>query len=366
MAFNFNTMNTSKKTKIAPFQLTYSPQVPELLHCLGCSLLLSTFQAGKLIAISPKDENNMVQLTRNFNRPMGITFSDAFQKMALASFNEVIQFRNSPQLAASYPIKTNVYDGLYVPTQTNYTGKLDLHDLSYGDNDTLYAVNTLFSCICTFDTHSNFVPYWTPYFISELKPEDRCHLNGMALLNGKPKYATAFATTNREFGWKEDFTKTGVLVDVDTQEIILEELGMPHTPRIINGELYLLLSATGQLVKVDIKNKSYKVITELNGFVRGMSFYEDYLFVGMNKLRQNSSSFSHLDVAKLSNYSGIKIVHLLSGSLQGYLQYTSSVDEIYDVEVLPNILRPNILNTITDAFTQSILTDDMAFWMKTI
>ena len=359
-------MNSDKKPKISPFELIHSSQVPELLHRLGCSLLLSTFQAGKLIAISPKDENSMVQLTRNFNRPMGITFSNEYQKMALACFNEVIQFRNSSQLAKSYPNKANVYDSLYIPTQTNYTGKLDLHDLSYGENDQLYAVNTLFSCICTFDATANFVPYWQPDFISDLEPEDRCHLNGMALLNGKPKYATAFATSNKELGWKENLTKTGVLIDVETNEIILTGLGMPHTPRIINDELYLLLSATGQLVKVDVENKSYKVIVELNGFVRGMSFYEDYLFIGMNKLRKNSSSFAHLDVAKLSDFAGIKIIHLPSGSLQGYLQYTSSVDEIYDVEVLPNLLRPNILNTITDLFTQSILTEDMAFWMKTV
>ncbi|KFC20339.1 TIGR03032 family protein [Chryseobacterium sp. FH1] len=357
-------MSTDKQPKISPFQLTYSSQVPELLHRLGCSLILSTFQAGKLIAISPKDENNLIQLARNFNRPMGITFADAYQKMALASFNEVIQFRNSPRLAMGYPSKANVYDSLYVPTQTNYTGKSDLHDLSYGEDNQLYAVNTLFSCICTFDSNSNFVPYWKPDFISELQPEDRCHLNGMALLNGKPKYATAFAKSNKEMGWKENLTKTGVLIDVETQEIILEGLGMPHTPRIIEGELYLLLSATGQLIKVDIEAKSYKIVIELNGFVRGMSFYEDYLFVGMNKLRQNSSSFAHLDVAKLSDFAGIKIVHLPTGSLQGYLQYTSSVDEIYDVEVLPDLLRPNILNTVTDTFAQSILTDDMAFWMR--
>ncbi len=350
--------------KIAPFQLTHTPQVPEILHRLGCSIILSTFQAGKLIAISPKDENSMVQLARNFTRPMGITFSDAYQKMALASFNEVIQFRNVPRLAASYPNKPNVYDSLYIPTQTNYTGRLDLHDLSYGKDDQLFAVNTLFSCICTFDANYNFIPYWQPDFITELKPEDRCHLNGMALLDGKPKYATAFATTNSSSAWRKNLTKTGVLIDIETNEIILEGLGMPHTPRIINGELYLLLSATGQLIKVDIEQKTYKVITELNGFARGMSFYEDYLFVGMNKLRENSSSFAHLDVAKLENFAGIKIVHLPSGSLQGILQYQSSVDEIYDVEVLPEVFRPNILNNSTELFMQAINTENMSFWQR--
>ncbi|GLB52960.1 TIGR03032 family protein [Neptunitalea chrysea] len=352
------------KPDITPFQLTYSAQVPEILHRLRCSILLSTFQAGKLIAISSKDEDSMVQLARNFNRPMGITFSDEYNKMALASFNEVIQFRNSNVLAKTYPVQQNRYDSLYLPMQSNYTGQLDLHDLSYGESGELYAVNTMFSCICTFDANYNFKPYWKPHFISELKPEDRCHLNGMALKDGKPKYATAFAVSDTPTGWKKDLTRTGILIDIETQEIILEGLGMPHTPRIINGELYVLLSATGQLIKVDVENKKYTVVTELHGFVRGMSFYKDYLFIGMNKLRKNSSSFAHLDVAKLSDFAGIKIVHLPSGSLQGYLKYLSSVDEIYDVELLPGVMRPNILNNITDNFKKSILTEEHAFWIE--
>ena len=41
-----------------------------------------------------------------------------------------------------------------------------------------------FSCLCKFTLAYNFSPKWKPYFISEILPEDRCHLNGLALENG--------------------------------------------------------------------------------------------------------------------------------------------------------------------------------------
>ncbi|MBU2921998.1 TIGR03032 family protein [Winogradskyella psychrotolerans] len=348
---------------ISPFQLEHTPQVPELLYKLQCSIVLSTFQAGKIVTLSPINEDRITQLARNFNRPMGITFTDNYEKLAIACENEVIQLKNSEILAKNYPKKPNTYSNMYFPMSTNYTGKLDLHDLSYGTDNELYAINTLFSCISTFDNDYNFKSYWKPDFITELKPEDRCHLNGMAMKDGKPKYVTAFNTGNTAKSWQKDLTKTGVLIDVDTNEIILSGLGMPHTPRFINGKLYLLLSATGQLVEVDIENKSYTEVINLNGFVRGMSFYKDYIFIGLSKLRQNSSSFAHLDVAKFSNYAGVAIVHLPTKSYQGLLKYKTSVDEIYDLEILPDFLRPNILNNFTETHRQAILADDSCYWI---
>ena len=89
----------------------------------------------------------------------------------------------------------------------------------------------------------------------------------------------------------------------------------------------------------------------------------DYLFIGLSKLRQNSSSFAHLDVAKLTNYAGVAIVHLPTKSYQGLLKYKTSVDEIYDLEILPDFLRPNILNNLTDVHRQTILTEDSCYWV---
>ena len=107
-----------------------------------------------------------------------------------------------------------------------------------------------FSCLCKVDDHYSFTPYWTPPFVSQLAHEDRCHLNGMAMEDGLPRYATAFNKGDKRQSWRENVTTTGILMDVHSNETICEGLPMPHSPRLYDGKLYLLLSATGELVTI--------------------------------------------------------------------------------------------------------------------
>jgi uncharacterized protein (TIGR03032 family) len=347
--------------ELAPFSCSYSPNVPELLLKLDCSLAISTYQAGKVIFLSPKDENHLIQLPRTFNKPMGIAFLEKPDKMALACKDEVIVFANSHDLAISYPLKKHVYDSLYIPRTTYHVGPLDIHDLSWGENG-LYAVNTLFSCIITIDDNYNFSPYWIPSFIKELKSEDRCHLNGMVMIDERPKYATAFNQGNSYQSWRERVTTDGVLIDLDSNELIAANLSMPHSPRLFNNGLYMLLSATGEVVKVDPLNGSYVVVARLDGFVRGMAHYKDFLFVGLSKLRQNSSTFAKLEIAAKALYAGIAIIHLPTGSFYGEIKYHASVDEIYDIQVLPGKIRPNIFNTIQPEYKSGLSIPGSTYW----
>ena len=353
------------QSSIGPFSCQYTPQIPELLLRLNCTLAISTYQAGKLILLSPKDENSLVQLPRHFEKAMGIAEDKENDKLAIALKNEVIIFRNSTELARHYPRSPQKYDALYMPRVTYHTGPLDIHDLSFGKEGKLFAVNTLFSCLITIDDNYNFTPYWTPPFIDKLVSEDRCHLNGMAMKDGLPKYATAFNQGNSHQSWRENVTKTGVVFDVDTNEVIAENLAMPHTPRLFNNELYVLLSASGELVKIDVNTGRYDVIVKVDGFVRGMSLHKDYLFIGLSKLRKNSSTFGKLDFAEKANQSGVLVVHLPTGSIAGKITYLSSLDEIYDVHVIADKIRPNILNTLTPDYTLGLMTPQSTYWAKT-
>lgn len=346
----------------APFSMAYTPQMPELLFNLKCTLAVSTFQAGKLIFISPKDQNSLIQLPRNFEKPMGFSFSEDYQQMALACKDEVVVFKSSAQLAAHYPNKPNTYDALYMPRLTYHTGALDVHDLHFGADEKLYAVNTLFSCIVTFDSHYNFTPVWMPPQITELVSEDRCHLNGMAMQDGKPKYASAFNQGNAHQSWRENITKTGVIFDIESNEIVATGLAMPHSPKIYNNNLYVLQSATGELTQIDVATGKQTAVANIGGFVRGMTLVGDYLFVAKSKLRQNSSTFAKLDFAEKANQCGIVAVHLPTGSIAGTIFYQSSVDEIYDLHAVPNLSRPNILNTKTDDYTLGLTTPGATYW----
>ena len=358
-------MNKKKNIQVlAPFSCKFTTQIPQLLQQLNCSIAISTYQAGKVVFISAKNEKSLIQIPRNFEKAMGIAEDTQNDKIAIACKDEVIVFRNSNDLAKFYPKSPNKYDSLYLPRATFHTGAIDIHDLNFGDDGELYAVSTLFSSIVKIDDNFNFIPFWTPPFIDKITSEDRCHLNGMAMKNGKPKYATAFNNGNTSQSWRDKITETGIIIDVEKNTIIAEGLAMPHTPRIFNDELYVLLSATGELVKVNTEDGTYDVIIKIEGFVRGMSLYKDYLFIGISKLRKKSSTFGKLPFARKANEAGIVVVHLPTKIIVGKLTYLNSLDEIYDIHILANKLRPNILNTLTEDHKKGLMIPETTFWRK--
>lgn len=353
-------MNTVK-----PFSCIFSPQIPELLNALNCSLAISTYQAGKVIFISPHEGNErLIQLPRTFNKPMGISFQeDDYGKMAIACKDEVIIFRDSKPLAQYYPKSPNTYDSLYMPRVQYKTNYLDIHDIAFGD-DGIYGVNTLFSCIIKLSEDYNFEPVWQPKFISKISSEASCHLNGMIMEDGKPCIATCFNQGDTQQSWRKELKTGGVMIDIESNELIATRLAMPHSPRLINGKIYCLMSATGELVEIDRESGKVTSLVSLNGFVRGMCHYKDYLFVGLSKLRANSSTFAELMPTLTNNRAGIAIIHLPTASLQGEIIYETSVDEIYDVQVLPDSLRPNIMSPENEDSKLGVTIPATSFWAR--
>jgi uncharacterized protein (TIGR03032 family) len=347
---------------MTPFSATYSPQIPELLILLQCSIALTTYQAGKLVLISPnQNKESLITLPRSFHKPMGMAIEG--NNLAIASKDEVILLENSPELAQHYPGNPNTYDTLWLPRVTFYTGQVDMHDIAFG-HDGIYAVNTSFSCICKVDGNYNFKPIWQPHFIDSLVSEDRCHLNGMVMINGKPKYVTALGSGNSMQSWRADIVAGGVLMDIEQNEILLQGLSMPHSPKWYNNELYFLQSANGTLSRFDFSKQQAIPLKKFDGFCRGLSIHQDYAFIGFSKLRKNSSTFAKLSFSDQANFAGIKIIHLPTLAEVGEIRYQTSVDEIYEVMVLPNTLRPNVLNTMNEVHKQALAIPGATFWAQ--
>ncbi|MEM7039135.1 MAG: DUF4915 domain-containing protein, partial [Bacteroidota bacterium] len=189
-------------------------------------------------------------------------------------------------------------------------------------------------------------------------------LNGMVLQAGRPKYVTAFGTGDTIQSWRPTVTKTGILMDVDSNEFVAKNLPMPHSPRIFDGKMYMLFSATGELVQLDLNTGKYDVVHKLDGFVRGLARHGDYVFVGLSRLRKNSSTFAQLEIADAANYAGVAVIHLPTGAYVGELRYRASVDEIYDVQVLPGIRRPGIMNTIRPDHKQGLHIPQATYWAR--
>ena len=322
---------------LLPFHYTHSPTLPKLLWGLGCTLVVSTYQAGKVIFIRAISPEAIEQHFLDFPRPMGLAVSD--QRIAVATRDEVVVLTST---LAEGSTKSRYVDSgptigmaehSYVQEKTYFSGEVDTHDLAWG-KDGLWAINTLLSSVALTDENSDFESQWRPPFVSDVVPEDRCHLNSMAMVDGRPEYVTAFGEVDTFEGWRENKVSGGIVMDVPSGEIVLEGLPMPHSPRVYDGKLYLLLSGTGELVCAEPETGIYEVIAQLPGFLRGMARCGDYLFIGLSKLRKTSSTFAALPISDQAVFSGIVVVSLSEGRIVEHLRYETGVEEIYDVQVL--------------------------------
>ena len=327
---------------LKPFHCVYTPNIPELLQQLNCSIVLSTYQAGKVILISATEHQGLIQLPRDFLKPMGVAVHK--RRMAIATKNELVVLSNAQGLARSNSSDIP-YDALWIPRAVYFTGELDLHDLAWGSNG-LYAVNTRFSCLSIIDDHFSFRPIWKPHFIKDFLPTDQCHINGMAMKNGEPKIVSLLGVTNTEKGWRNNVRGGGVLMDVPSNQVIVDGLPMPHSPRIINDQIFVLLSATGEIGIVDEQSGKVNILCRVNGFVRGMAHVDNYLFIGLSKLRDNSTIGKELPIAQNNLNCGLVIFYIPTARKLGHIYYQSSVEEIYDVQLM-NFRKPGILNHTT-------------------
>ena len=339
-----------------------SAEFPRWMSQAGGALALSTYQAGK-VAMIGWDGRQITLLMRHFDKPLGL--ATAGQRIALASRYDVWFFSNSPLLAHDYlEDQPGRYDALYLPRATFHTGDLHIHDVAF-EGDDLLLVNTRFSCLARLSRDFSFTAVWRPKFVSDLVPEDRCHLNGVAMRDGRAKYVTALGTTDSAGGWRENKADGGVLIDVDTDEIVADGMSMPHSPRWYDDRLWVLNSGTGELLTVDPSGGQSTVVCGLPGYLRGLCFAGPYALVGLSKIREKHI-FGGLPIQQGERklLCGVAVVDLRSGTMVGMFEFTAGCEELYDVQFLPGVRRPTILNLEKAAVRQAITNPDSSFWLR--
>lgn len=346
------------------YQLGYSENLPKLLAKWGGTLAISTYQAGKLILLSSLDGRQIRQYAKHFPRPMGIARRG--DQLAIANKLKVTVFTSAPGLAKTYPKRPGYYDGMYMPRAVYYSGYTDLHDIDWGEKG-LWGVNTLFSCLVTIDDEFSFKPRWQPAFISELVPEDRCHLNGLAMTEGRPGFVTALGQTNSKEGWREKILEGGLLMECQGQSVVLDQLPMPHSPRYDEetGKLYFLLSASGEVWEYDTTTKRHKCLSQIGKFIRGMEIHNGCLIIGLSKIRESGSFLKKLPIASKSNYAGILILDKKDGEIIAEMNFLEGVDETFDIKFLPNCQKSIIADPGSTVHERAIVAPpDLNFWKK--
>ena len=183
-------------TAPAALRAVHTPNFPALLRRLGASLLVTTYQAGKLVMV--RDEGDHLNTHfRSFQAPMGLALEG--DRLAIGTATIVWEFVNVPAVAAKLE-PAGRHDACFLPRSCHVTGNVQIHELAWGDASELWVVNTRFSCLCTLDRSASFTPRWRPPFVTALEPTDRCHLNGLAMVSGSPRYATALGQTDAPAG----------------------------------------------------------------------------------------------------------------------------------------------------------------------
>jgi uncharacterized protein (TIGR03032 family) len=317
-----------------------------LLQREAISLLLSTYQAGKLMAVRAAQGVVWTEL-RSFDRPMGLAARSRGQ-FVLATQHQVWDFRDAPSLAGRLA-PAGQYDACFIPRVSWLTGDILVHEIGWV-GDELWLVNTLFSCLCTLHPDFSFVPRWRPPFVTALAPEDRCHLNGLAVVGGQPKYVTALGATDTIEGWRPGKVYGGLLLDVASGQAVAHGLSMPHSPRVHDGRLWVLEGGTGRLLTVDPVSGKNETVAELPGFARGLALYGRYAFVGLSQIREQAL-FGGLPIgAKAEELRcGLWVVDLQTGRPSEYLQFQAGVEEIFGVEVLAGVRFPEVFGVQGDA-----------------
>lgn len=312
-----------------------------LLDRLGLALLLSTYQAGQVVSIGSHAGGLQLDFCR-FDQPMGLARTSS--GVAVGCRQSIWTLPANREIAARLAPEGE-HDIAFLARTCHHSGPLLGHDLAW-DGQRLWLVNTQFNGLVTIETPWSFVPRWLPPFISGWVPEDRCHLNGLALAEdgSRPLWVTALAESDRDQGWRDDRIGGGCLVHVPSGDVVLRGLAMPHSPRLYRGVLHLLDSGRGQLLRFDVASGRPQVVAQLPGFTRGLDCFAGHAFVGLSRIRE-SAVFGGLPLQQGGQRleCGLAVVDLASGELVAHLWFGSGVEEVFAVLALPGYRHPALV-----------------------
>ncbi len=339
-----------------PLQIQPSRHFPAWLRESGISLAFTTYQTNRLFLVGTKEDGNLSVFERQFDRPMGLCGEP--ERLIMNTRWQLWELDNALPPGMSH----EGADRLYVPRRAHTTGDIDMHDIAVDQYDRILFINTAYSCLATLSDHYSFKPLWQPPFISRVTPEDRCHLNGLAMDDGEAAYVTTVSRSDVTSGWRERRHQGGCLIDVRSGEIVTDGLSMPHSPRLYQGRLWVLNSGSGEFGYVEPASGRFEPVAFCPGFIRGLAFCGDYAIVGLSKPRREEA-FSGLVLddwlteKDADARCGLWVIDLKGGVIAHWLELEGVVVELYDVQVLHGVKRPKALGFKTDEIQRLITID---------
>lgn len=326
------------------FTLTTSRGFTGWLASTGGSLTFTTYQGGKVFFLGVSPDGKLAVFERSFPRCMGLAVTPEARTILMATQVQLYRFDN----VLPGEERQGAFDAVYAPHQTWITGDIDIHDVGVGADGQPVFANTLFNCLATISEGHSFRPLWRPPFISALVPEDRCHLNGLAMEDGRAAYVTCVSRSDVSDGWRDRRADGGVVVDVASGEIVAAGLSMPHSPRMREGRLWLINSGTGEFGWVDPADGRFTPVAFCPGYARGLTFVGSFAVVGLSRARENRTFAGLALEAALQRHdadarTGLLVIDLVSGAITDWVRIEGVIDELFDVAALPGIRNPSAI-----------------------
>lgn len=343
------------------YSIVFDDELSKILFEKKISLVLSTYQAGRLMVIGSLDGLNLHQIPVGFKKPMGMVVRE--NKLAVATLDSIYFFSNSENVVKTIRLNEKKFDTVYLQRAKYNTSTLDVHDIGFGKG-MLWGVNTMFSCISVFDINHTFIPKWKPPFISSLVPEDRCHLNSMVMEEGLPSYVSMLSMTDEKEGWRKDVMNTGAIMTVPHGEVVAEGLSLPHSLTDGGEYLYFLESGKGTLNRIHKKSHEMEIIFDFQRFVRGLKRVDNYFFITYSALRESSKTFKSISFENQSDKAGLLVFDIETKAIVAHLEYEKDIEEIYDLEIFDGYLKPAIVNENQEQYNNIITFPKNVFWKK--
>ena len=203
--------STDGKTPPEPVKKSCTPGLTTWMRRNRVSIAFTSYQSGRLYLLGADPKGRLSFHERIYQRAMGIVGNG--QRLFMGGLYQIWRFEN---IVRGGQTANGTFDKCYVPRNAQYTGAIDIHELGIRKGGTVVFVNTKYNCLCVPSVTHSFKVIWKPSFISKIVPEDRCHLNGLAMKDGQPKYVTAVCRSDTIDGWRDRRHDGGVIIDVET------------------------------------------------------------------------------------------------------------------------------------------------------
>jgi uncharacterized protein (TIGR03032 family) len=376
---NINNEVTPSQPNTTSYDLGWvnSPLFPKWLADHHASLIVSSYNSHQVYSIGcdPNMEKLTFWVTQHL-RPMGLgSYSENGKTIVtIGSLGRVYRYVNVGPI--DHP-QFGPFNPTFTLQNVSITGNADIHDLRPTATDTYFAL-AKFNCIAKLSPDKSFQVYYVPPWITYNKQsdedftnlpfEDRCHLNGLCIVDGKPKYITVASMTDYPNSWRELQNQPhGAIIDITDNTIYCPDIYSPHSPRMYYGPfthngktlretLWVLESGTGHLGFVD--DNKFVPMKFIAGFLRGLDFIDHYAVV-TTSLDRHDHSFKDIPLSKhLSDNNmpakcGVWVIDLHGMNVVEFIEFTAGVTELYDVTILKNIgLRPHMY----EIFDEKLLT----------